>query len=670
MATYYPGESMDETLTSTLRAFGLGDGTAPAKPSSASFNPLHPYRSYIAEKLAPITGAGESIIHDAIQRTQSSDNGDLVLSVAALRLKGKKLEEVARDIQDKFHDPNNIINVNKTLSQAPYIQFTLAPTPLANLILPTILSKGSQYGFDSTPGLKDPSDPESARKRIIIEFGSPNIAKPFHQGHLRSTILGAFLANLYEKAGWNVIRMNYLGDWGKQYGVLGIGFEDFGEEEKLQTDPIGHLFDVYVRISAQGRKEQDRIQMVKDRIDVVTATAALDGAEDWSPYVARLEKDLAAQQANCVDERARQYFKRLSDNDSDVTNLWKRFRALSIKEYKETFARLNITYDIYTGESQISEESMERAATLLTQRNLSSQSHGATIVDLTPYSKKLGKAIVRKKDGTRIYMTRDIGAVFERHEQYKYDKMIYVIASQQDLHMAQLIKISELLGGPALTGKLEHVNFGLVKGMSTRRGAVKFLDDILCDAAERIHEVMKSNEAKYAQIEDPERIADILGISAVLVQDMNSKRINGYTFDMDRMTSFEGETGPYLQYSHARLCSIIRKATMSTTSTSIAPETLQKANFALLNEFQAKAILVQLAYWPEIFSTAYHKTREPVTVLNYLWKLTHAVNSSYDHLNVLNAKAEVKVARLALYTAAKQVLGNAMRLLGLNPVER
>ncbi|KAL4960625.1 uncharacterized protein BDV14DRAFT_211577 [Aspergillus stella-maris] len=667
MTASYPDESMDEALTSTPQAFGLGEGAAPAKPSSASFNPLNLYRSYIAERLAPIMGADKSVIQNAIQRTQSSDKGDLVLPVAALRLKGRKPGEVARDIQEKFHDPHNIINISKTPSQAPYIQFTISPTPLANLILPTILTKDSQYGFDNTPGLKDPSDPNSPGKRIIIEFGSPNIARPFHQGHLRSTILGAFLANLYEKAGWNVIRMNYLGDWGKQYGVLGIGFEEFGEEEKLQTDPIGHLFDVYVRISTQGRKEQDRMQMMKDRIEFVTAQSALDGAEDWAPYVDNLEKDLAAQQAKCVDERARGYFKSLSDKEPDVTSLWQRFRALSIKKYKETFARLNITYDIYTGESQISEESMETAATLLTQQGLSFHSQGATIVDLTPQSKKLGKAIVRKKDGTSIYMTRDIGAVFERYSEYNYDKMIYVIASQQDLHMAQLIKIIELIGRPDLSEKLEHVNFGLVKGMSTRRGTVKFLDDILRDAGERMHEVMKGNEAKYAQIENPEKIADILGISAVLVQDMNSKRINGYTFDMDRMTSFEGDTGPYLQYSHARLCSILRKAKASSP---LDVEELQKANFALLNEPHAKAILVQLFYWPEIFSTTYHKTREPVTVLSYLWKLTHAVNSSYDHLNVLNAETEVKVARLALYSAARQVLGSAMKLLGLSPVER
>ncbi|KAL4944795.1 hypothetical protein BDV06DRAFT_219980 [Aspergillus oleicola] len=181
-----------------------------------------------------------------------------------------------------------------------------------------------------------------------------------------------------------------------------------------------------------------------------------------------------------------------------------------------------------------------------------------------------------------------------------------------------------------------------------------------------MHEVMKINESKYAQIEDQESVADILGISAVLAQDMNSKRMNGFAFDMDCMASSEGDTGPYPQYSHARLCSNIRKATMST---SITPGTLEGANFTLLAEIHAKAILVQLAYWPKIFQTTYHKTREPVTVLTYLSKLTHVVNDSYDRLNVLNAEPEVRMARLALYSAARTVLRNAMKLLGLTTVE-
>ncbi|GMG05981.1 unnamed protein product [Aspergillus oryzae var. brunneus] len=355
----------------------------------------------------------------------------------------------------------------------------------------------------------------NSRKRIIIEFGSPNTAKSFHAGHLRSTILGGFLANLYEEAGWDVTRMNYLGDWGKQYSVLGVGVEKFGDLDVLERDPIAQLFDVYVRVSAVGRKEQESIESMRK----VIASRKSQGhpLED-------MERELELLQANSMDERARKYFKRMCEGDEEALGLWKKFRDLSIIKYQASFARLNIHYDVYAGESQIKNESMKEVENMTKEKRVSEVSDGAVLVDLTKYSKKLSKAIVRKKDGTSNYMTRDIGAVFERDEEYHYDNMIYVIASQQDLHMAQLIKIIELIGREGLADKLEHVNFGLVHEMSTRRGTVKFLDDILRDAKDKMQEVMRSNQAKYEQVEDSEKIADILDISAVLVQDMASKR--------------------------------------------------------------------------------------------------------------------------------------------------
>jgi arginyl-tRNA synthetase len=225
-----------------------------------------------------------------------------------------------------------------------------------------------------------------------------------------------------------------------------------------------------------------------------------------------------------IDGRARRYFKRMCDNESEELALWKKYCELSIERYKQTFAQLNINYDVYDGESQIKDLSMEATAKILDEKGLSVESEGAKLVDLTMYSKKLGKAIVRRKDGTSIYLTRDIGAVFERFETYHYDKMFYVIGNQQDLHMAQLVKIIELMGRDDLSKRLKHINFGLVLGMSTRRGTVRFLDDILRDAANKTHEVMRANDAKYAQVEEPDKIADILGISAVIVQDMSGKR--------------------------------------------------------------------------------------------------------------------------------------------------
>jgi arginyl-tRNA synthetase len=355
----------------------------------------------------------------------------------------------------------------------------------------------------------------------VVEFGSPNIAKPFHAGHLRSTIIGGFIANIYEQVGWDVVRLNYLGDWGKQYGVLAVGFNEFGNDQALATNPTGHLFDVYVKVSAIGKAEQDAI---KEKLAQIVELKRNNRSTE------ALDIEIKNIQANSVDERARQYFKRMCDGEPEALQLWKKFRDLSIAKYEQTFARLNIHFDEYWGESQVSNASMERAEEILKEKGIMEDSQGASIVDLTKHSKSLGKAIVRKKDGTSIYLTRDIGGVFERAEKYNYDKMIYVIANQQDLHMAQLIKIIELMDRKDLAEKLQHINFGLVHGMSTRRGTVKFLDDILRDTAEKMHDVMKVNQAKYLQVEDPEKTADTLGISAVLVQDMSGKRYVYHTY--------------------------------------------------------------------------------------------------------------------------------------------
>lgn len=378
-----------------------------------------------------------------------------------------------------------------------------------------ILKSGPAFGFNPNLGLRDPANPDAGRKKMIVEFSSPNIAKPFHAGHLRSTIIGGFLANLYEGAGWDVVRMNYLGDWGKQYGVLALGFEKFGSEDELLQNPIGHLYDVYVKISKISHDEGEEVKELKK-----TIAEKKEKGEDTAAEEAQVKKI----EEEGVDEQARKYFKRMVDGDSEALGVWKKFRDLSIEKYKQTYARLNIRYDEYSGESQIKDESMDAAAKTLADSGVSEVSDGAVVVDLTKYQKKLGKALVKKKDGTSLYLTRDIGAAVERFDKYHFDKMIYVVASQQDLHLAQLFKIMEVMGRKDIAERCQHINFGMVLGMSTRKGTAKFLDDILRDVGEKMHEVMRQNEVKYKQVDDPEKTADTLGISAVMVQDMKGKR--------------------------------------------------------------------------------------------------------------------------------------------------
>ncbi|KAI9809991.1 MAG: hypothetical protein M1827_006758 [Pycnora praestabilis] len=613
-------------------------------------NPFDIYRSHITEILAPITGADAKVIYGALQWTQTLDKGDLILPVPALRVKGRKPNELALEWGERFSESPLI---EKPVVNGTFLQFFFKPEGLQKIVLPSILNNKAHYGRNPSLGLRDPADPSKGRKRIIVEFSSPNIAKPFHAGHLRSTIIGGFLANLYEGAGWEVIRMNYLGDWGKQYGLLANGYKKFGSEEKLLQDPIGHLYEVYVEINKVKTAEDDKIKALRDEIKVKSGKP-----EDATV----LEEELTKLIDDSEDEKARKYFKQMEDGNSDALALWRKFRDLSIDKYKKTYGRLNIHYDDYSGESQVKAESMEGVARTLEETGTSKNSEGAVIVDLTPHSKKLGKALVKKRDGATLYLTRDIGAAVERFDKYHFDKMIYVVASQQDLHLAQLFKIEELMGRKDISEKCQHVNFGMVLGMSTRKGTVRFLDDILKDVGEKMHEVMRANKDKYKQVENPEQVADIVGITAVMVQDMSGKRINNYEFDIIRMTSFEGDTGPYLQYAHARLCSISRKANLS-------PSSLQTADLSLLTEPHAILLVRMLAQWPDVVQNTL-KTQEPVTVLTYLFQMTHRLSSSYDVLQVVGSEEEVKKARMALYDGARQVLNNGMKLLGLTPVER
>jgi arginyl-tRNA synthetase len=392
------------------------------------------------------------------------------------------------------------------LIKGTFLQFFFKPTKLAEILIPSILARKQEYGQDKYPGLKDPKDPSKGKKKMVVEFSSPNIAKPFHAGHLRSTIIGGFLSNLYEGAGWEVIRINYLGDWGKQYGILALGYNKYGNEEALKSDPIGHLFEVYVKINVDIKAEKDHIEELK----------ASGG-------------NVAELQAKSIDEQARVYFKAMTDNDPSAIAQWSRFRDLSIKKYRETYARLNIHFDEYSGESQVKQERMDEAAQRMTDMGLTQDSEGAVIIDFSKHvpgkaGKSLEKTLIKRKDGTALYLTRDISEIKQREDKYNFDHMIYVVASQQDLHLKQLFKIVELMGYKELHAKVEHINFGMVLGMSTRKGTVKFLDDILRDVGEKMHEVMRKNEDKYKQVADPEATADILGITSVMVQDMSGKR--------------------------------------------------------------------------------------------------------------------------------------------------
>ncbi|KAJ2055277.1 arginyl-tRNA synthetase, partial [Coemansia sp. S155-1] len=377
------------------------------------------FKTTIATQLAVLTGAPVEAITGAIGIPKTNAHGDLAVNIPSLRIKGNPAQ-LAKDWAEAFKVDEVITSA---VSTGPYINFRINRQVLTRKVLSTIYEKQDKYGWTN----------EGAGKRVIVEFSSPNIAKPFHAGHLRSTIIGNLIYNLYKASGWDAISMNYLGDWGKQYGLLAVGFERFGNEEQLVADPIQHLFEVYVAISA------------------------------------------AAKEDDSLNDQARAYFKSMEDGDETALALWRRFRELSIVKYKDTYARLNINFDVYSGESQVG-EGMTRAMAMLEECGLIAESEGAKLLDLEKY--KLGRPVVKKSDGTTLYITRDIGAAIERFEAYDFDKIVYVISSQQDVHMKQFLKTISLIGLP-YADRFQHVNYGMVNGMSTRNGTVIFLDDML-----------------------------------------------------------------------------------------------------------------------------------------------------------------------------------------------
>jgi arginyl-tRNA synthetase len=615
-------------------------------------NPFDFYRQYIAERLAPIVNRKEAEVVPMLLWTTTLDKGDLMLPVAALRVKGKPPQDLAKEIGESF--PATEDTLVTATAAGPFVQFFFKPEHLIKNVIPEILTSTKAYGSNPAPGSKDPSDPSKGQKKVIVEFSSPNIAKEFHAGHLRSTIIGGFLSKLLALTGWEVLRMNYLGDWGKQYGLLANGFKQFGSQEELDKNSIAHLFQVYVEINKIKSAQDEPINELKKEIKEKKAKG-----ED----VTALEEKLEPLVENSEDEKARKYFKSMEDGDPEALALWQKFRDMSIQKYQKTYARLNIEFDVYSGESQVKAETIKKVLDNLMAKKIAEESEGAIMIDFTKHgAKKLNKAIIVRKDGTPLYLTRDLAAILERYETYHFDRMIYVVADQQNEHVAQLFKTTEISGHKEVAEKCEHVSFGMVKGMSTRKGTVKFLDDIINTVKDVMLDVMRKNEKKYEQLDDPESVADILAITAIMVQDLTGKVRNGYEFNINQMTAFEGDTGPYLQYAHARLCSIERKANLD-------PSTLGSADLSLLKEPHAINLARSLAQYPDVVLNTL-KTREPATVLTYLFKMAHALSSSYDHLQVVGSEPELQKARLALYEAARQVLWNGMTLLGLTPVQR
>lgn len=451
-------------------------------------------------------------------------------------------------------------------------------------------------------------------KPIIVEYSSPNIAKPFHIGHIRSTVIGNSLYKIYEKIGYNVTRINHLGDYGTQFGKMIVAYRKWGNEEDVKREPIKTLLSYYTKFHEEAEKDP------------------------------------------LLDEEARLTFAKLEKGEEEEVRLWKWFREESLKEFNRVYDMLGITFDSYNGESFYSDK-MPKIIDELKEKNLLMESRGAQIVDLEPY--KLTACPIIKSDGSSLYITRDLAAAKYRKETYNFEKCIYVVASQQNLHFEQLKKIIELMGYD-WHKDIIHVPFGLVSleegTMSTRHGRVVFLEDVLNQAVEKTREIIIE---KGVNTDNVSETAKKIGIGAVVFNELSNSKIKDYVFSWNKVLDFNGETGPYVQYTYARCCSIVRNA--ENVKPSIDPSFLKG---------QSAFDLARLIYeFPRVIIDAALKY-EPSIVTRHVVDISEAFNRFYHDEHILVSDEKEKASKLALVIATMNTIKSGLNLLGIEAPER
>lgn len=510
---------------------------------------------------------------------------------------------IANELCEKMGKTNLIQRVE---TAGAYINFFVDKSSLAKSVVTEVLEKDDYGKCDLGEG-----------KKVIVEFSSPNIAKPFHIGHIRSTVIGNSLYKVYKALGFDTVRINHLGDYGTQFGKLIVAFKKWGDEEEVKQAPIKTLLKLYVQFHDEAEKDPS------------------------------------------IDEEARMWFKKLEDEEEEAVKLWKWFREVSLEEFNRVYDILGVEFDSYAGESFYSDK-MPRMIDIMNERGLLKESKGANIVDLEDYN--MPPALITKSDGSTLYLTRDIAAATYRKETYDFYKNIYVVGSQQILHFNQWMKVVELMGFDWAKDCV-HVPFGMVSleegTMSTRKGRVVFLEDVLNKAVDATKEIIK-NQKKNIDIENIDTVAKQIGVGAVVFQELSNNRIKDYTFSWDRTLDFQGETGPYVQYTHTRACSVLRKANEEVT---------MDVDFSVLSDDDSVNVIKEIGDFPKVIQDVI-KNNEPHIIARYVVDLAQAFNKFYHDNAIIVEDEKVRKARLALVLATKQTIKNALSLLGVDAPER
>lgn len=526
-----------------------------------------------------------------------------VFSLAKIFRKNPNMiaEEMASRIDSKYFE--------KVESKGAYINFFTNKEALSKTVIEEILKEKENYG-KSKMG-KD--------KTIIVEYSSPNIAKPFHIGHIRTTIIGDSLKKIHKFLGYNVVSINHLGDYGTQFGMLIYAIKNWGNIEEIEKNPITELLKLYVRVNKEAEENEE------------------------------------------IKEECRHYFASLEKGDEEAVKIWKWIREISLKEFKVVYDLLGIEFDSYNGESFYSDK-MQKQVDRMEELGILKDSEGAKIVDLEKYN--LPPALIIKSDGSTIYITRDIAAAEYRHETYHPEKNIYVVATEQNLHFKQLKAVLEEMQYDWYD-EVTHVAFGMINladgKLSTRQGRVVYLIDVLNKAIEKIMEILDEREkTSGVKIENKEELAKQVGIGAIKFQELFNQRIKDYTFDWDKTLSFEGESGPYVQYAHARICSLLNKGNFDINS-EIDP--------TLLNNEMEINILRNLYKFTEVVKDAAEKY-EPFFISRYVVELAKDFNKYYNQVTINVEDEKLKNTRLMLCYSVKNVISEGLSLLGIEAPEK
>ncbi len=555
----------------------------------------------VAEAAAGALGITLEEARDALEPPRDPRLGDLALPCFALAKRQKRNPaEIAAAAAARIVCAPPLAAVR---AAGPYLNFCLVPGAVAAAVIGRVLAEGPAYGGSRA----------GAGQTVVIDFSSPNIAKPFGIHHLRSTVIGAAIGRILRARGHDVVGVNHLGDWGTQFGQLIVAFRRWGDEGRLAAEKIPYLLELYVRFNAE-RKAQPALQ-----------------------------------------EEARAAFRALEQGDAEARALWRRFREVSEAEFRRIYELLGVRFEHFTGES-FYEERMPAVVAELERQGLLVESEDATIVDLS--ADGLGVSIIKKADDSTLYMTRDLAAAIYRFETFRFVHALYVVGAAQTLHFRQLFRVLELLGRP-FARDLVHVPFGLLRfrdaKMSTREGRVIYLEDVLQRAVELARQKIRE---KNPDLADAERVARAVGIGAVVFNDLKNRRIKDVTFDWDELLAFEGDTGPYLQYAHARIASVFRKAGRD-------PAALAGPFcFALLDSLAERDVTRAVALYPEAVARAAAEY-EPSVVSQHLLDLAAVLNRFYIECRILGVEPALSEARLALVRAAQITIKNGLALLGI-----